>query len=319
MDKITAKVIEHNKCKGDYSNSNIKIELTGITFHYANMLRRVLKTYVPTYAFPAKNIKFTKNTSIINNDQMRERIMNMPIMYISNPEDTVKQFLQLYGGETLVENYLSMFVSYKNKTGKLAMVTTDMAKFYYLGKEIKSPYKKPFLIIKLNNNEEFECTCDARLGVNLEEEFDDPAIYDPVAACAYDQVEENKFILGFESKQQFDELEIFRRALSCLIIRLEYLNNLIKEKVVNKEDEKEGMLKIPNEDMTLGGILGYVIQMHPDVEYAGDHQPIISERILNIRYKTKTNIIDVFNDSIDTLIRSVKSIAKQLKLELIEI
>lgn len=319
MDKVTAKILEHNKCTGNYSNSNIKIELTGITFHYANMLRRVIKTYVPTYAFPAKNIKFTKNTSIVNNDQMRERLMNFPIMFVNNPEETVKQFLQLYNGETLNENYLSMFVSHKNKSGKLEMVTTDMAKFYYLGKEIPSPYKKPLLIIKVNSNEEFECTCDARLGLNLEEEFEDPAIYEPVAACAYKQEEENKFILGFESNQQFDEKDILSRALSCLIARFEYLNNLVKEKIVNKEDEKEGMLQIPNEDMTLGGILGYTLQMHSDIEFAGDHQPNISERVIHIRYKTKTNIINVFNDCIDTLIRSVKSIAKQLKLDLIEI
>lgn len=319
MNKINAEITEYNKCKGDFSNSNIKIELNGITFHYANMLRRVLKTYVPTYAFPAKLMKITKNTSIINNDQIRERLMNMPIMYVNNPESTVNQFLQLYEGKTLVENYFSMFVSYKNKTGKLANVTTDMAKFYYMGNEIKSPYKKPILIVKLNNNEEFECTCDARLGLNLEEEFDDPAIYDPVAACAYEQVEENKFILKFESKQQMDEKDIFRRGLSCLIIRLEYLNNLIKEKIVNKEDEKEGLLQIPNEDMTLGGILGYVLQMHDDIEFAGDTQPVISHRVLHIRYKTKTNIVDVFNDCIDKLISSIKSIAKQLKMDIIEL
>lgn len=319
MDKVTAKIIEQNKCIGDYSNSNIKIDITGITFHYANMLRRVVKTYVPTYAFPSKLIKVTKNTSIINNDQIRERISNMPIMYITNPEDTIKQFLQLYNGETLNENFFSMYVSYKNKTGKLAMVTTDMAKFYYLGNEIKSPYKKPFLLVKLNNNEEFECTCEARLGLNLEEEFDDPAIYDPVAACAYDQIEDKRFIFGFESKQQFNELEILKRALSCLIIRLEYLNNLVKEKIVNKEDEKEGVLQIPNEDMTLGGILGYTLQVHPDVEYAGEYQANIAQRAIQLRYKTKTNIVDVFSDCIDTLIRSIKSIAKQVNIHIIEL
>jgi DNA-directed RNA polymerase alpha subunit len=69
MNKINAEIIEYNKCTGDYSNSNIKIELNGITFHYANMLRRVLKTYVPTYAFPAKLMKITKNTSIGNNNR----------------------------------------------------------------------------------------------------------------------------------------------------------------------------------------------------------------------------------------------------------
>jgi DNA-directed RNA polymerase subunit L len=331
MNKVIVKIIDQNKCTGGYSNSNIKLELTGITFHYANMLRRVIKSYVPTYAFPRKLIKVTKNTSIINNDQILERLSNMPIMYINNSEDTVKQFLQLYNGETLKENYFTMFVSYKNKTGKIAMVTTDMAKFYYLGNEIKSPYKKPFLFVKLNNNEEFECTCEARLGLNLEEEFEDPAIYDPVAACAYGQIctecnkekcicnKEYKYVLGFESKQQLNELEILRRALSCLIIRFEYLNNLIKEKIVNKEDEKEGILQIPNEDMTLGGILGYTLQMHKDIEYAGEFQPNIAQRSLQLKYKTKTNIVDVFNDSIDILIGSIKSIAKQLKLDLIEL
>jgi DNA-directed RNA polymerase subunit L len=317
MDKVTAKIIEHNKCTGNYSNSNIKLELSGITFHYANMLRRVLKTYIPTYAFPSKLIKVTKNTSIVNNDQIRERLSNLPIMYLNNNEDSVKQFLDLYNGKIIPETFLTMYVSSKNTSGKLMMVTTDMAKFYYLGQEVKTPYKKPFLIVKLNTNEEFECTCNAQLGINTEE-FEDCAIYDPVSACAYEQVEENKFILGFESKQQFDEREILRRGLSCLIIRLEYLNNLVKEKIT-VDDEKEGMLSIPNEDMTLGGILGYIIQIHPDVIFAGDHQPIISERTIQLRYKTKTKMTDIFNDSIDKLIISLKSIAKQLKLDLIEI
>ena len=34
--------------------------------------------------------------SIINNDQIRERFSNMPIMYIKNTEDTVKEFIKLY-------------------------------------------------------------------------------------------------------------------------------------------------------------------------------------------------------------------------------
>jgi DNA-directed RNA polymerase subunit L len=214
-----------------------------------------------------------------------------------------------------------MFVSYKNKTGKIAMVTTDMAKFYYLGNEIKSPYKKPFLFVKLNNNEEFECTCEARLGLNLEEEYEDPAIYDPVAGCAYEQVEENKFILNFESKQQFDEREILRRALSCLIMRFEYLNNMVKEKLIlgDPKDLTQGILQFPNEDMTLGGILGYIIQINPNIEYAADHQPNMSKRSLQIKYKCKTTIVDIFNESIDKLVGSVKNIAKQLKLDLIEI
>lgn len=318
MDKVTAKIITQNKCTDDYSNSNIEIELTGITFHYANMLRRVLKTYIPTYAFPVDQIKITKNSSIVNNDQVRERLSNMPVMYINNNEDTVKHFLDYYNGKSEKENFFSMYVSYKNKTGKMAMVTTDMAKYYYLGKEIKSPYKKPFLFVKLNNNEEFECMCEARIGLNLEGLYNNAAIYDPVAACAYDQVEENRFILRYESKQQFDEREILRRGISCLIMRLEFLNNLVNEKI-GVDQQREGILEIPNEDMTLGGILGYILQVHQDSEFVGDHQPDISMRNLQIRYKTKSNITDIFNECVDKLIVSLKSIARQLKVDLIEI
>jgi len=315
-EKVLVKVIEENECTGGYSNSNIKLEITNITFHFANMLRRVIKTYVPTYAF--KKIKIVKNTGIINNDQLRERFMNIPVMYVKNNENTVLQFLDLYNGKTNEENHLSMYINYKNKTGKLAMVTTDMAKFYLDGVEIKSPYKKPLLLLKLNNNEEFEATCQTQLGLNLEEEYEVPAIYESVAGCAYEQVEENKFILGFESKQQFTEKEILRRAISCLLMRLEFLNNLIKEKVDDKS-EKEGILNIPNEDMTLGGILGYVLQMHPSVEFAGDHQPNISMRTLQIRYKCKKSIIEIVDECMILLSKSLKSMMKQLKLEIISL
>jgi DNA-directed RNA polymerase subunit L len=334
---VSAKIVEYNKCHDNYSNSNIKIEISGITFHYANMLRRVIKTYIPTYAFPSHKIKITKNTSIINNDQIRERFSNMPIMYIKNTEDTVNDFLKLYDTNPVslkeflhttsedekennknINNFMTMYISYKNNTGKLKMVTTDMAKFYYNGKEIKSPYKLPFLLVKLHDNEEIECTCQAELGLNLEEKFDSPAIYDPVAGCAYEQITNSKFIINYESKQQFDEIEIFRRALSCLIMRLQYLDNIVKEKV-EKDALKEGMLNITNEDMTLGGILGYLIQMHKDVEYAGDHQPNIAVREIHIRYRCKTNIVTIFSECIETLIDSINQIATQLKLKIIYI
>ncbi len=320
--EVKARILEYNKPENGYSNSNIEIEIDNTTFHFMNMLRRVLKTYIPTYAFSPDKIKITKNSSIINNDQMRERLSNLPIMYVKNNEETLNNFLKLYDGEKIESNFLTMYVQYKNKSGKLEMVTTDNAKFYYDGKEIKSPYKKPILIIKLNNNEEFECTCNAQIGLNLDDLFDSSAIYDPVAGCAYKQEEENKFILRYESKQQFDELEILKRGLTCLIMRLEYLENLVEEKIT-KENEKNGMLNIPNEDMTLGGILGYMLQMHDDIKFAGDQQTHITMRTMQIRYHVKENskkdIKEIFNEVTRKLIKDIQSIAKQLKIELYEV
>jgi DNA-directed RNA polymerase subunit L len=101
-------------------------------------------------------------------------------------------------------------------------------------------------------------------------------------------------------------------------MRLEYLNNMINEKV-ESSGEKEGILNIPNEDMTLGGILGYILQIHDKMEYAGDHQPIISSRQMQIRYKCKTNIKEIFSECVDMLIKSIKNIGKQLNVDLIEI
>ena len=72
-------------------------------------------------------------------------------------------------------------------------------------------------------------------------------------------------------------------------MRLDYLDTLIKEKV-KVTNETEGVLSIPNEDMTLGGILGYVLQIHKNVQFAADHQPEITQRELNIRYKCDKNI-----------------------------
>ena len=101
---------------GYENNVKEKIELTGITFHYANMLRRVLKSYIPTYAFPINQIKITKNSSIVDNDQVRERLANMAIMYINNNEDTVKHFLDYYDGKSEKENFFSMFMKMRNYT-----------------------------------------------------------------------------------------------------------------------------------------------------------------------------------------------------------
>jgi hypothetical protein len=58
--------------------------------------------------------------------------------------------------------------------------------------------------------------------------------------------------------------------------------------------------------------------MHESVDFAGDHQPNISMRTLQIRYKCKKSITDIFDECIDKLSKSLKSMAKQLKLELIE-
>jgi DNA-directed RNA polymerase subunit L len=87
---------------------------------------------------------------------------------------------------------------------------------------------------------------------------------------------------------------------------------------IGADQQREGILEIPNEDMTLGGILGYVLQSHKNIQFAADHQPEITQRELNIRYKCDKNITDIFSECMKVLITSIKSIAKQLKLDLIE-
>ena len=64
-----------------------------------------------------------------------------------------------------------MYVDFKNTTKDIVVVTTDNCKFYYKEGLIKSPYKNPIQVVKLQPGQEIKLSAQAELGTEEYQEF----------------------------------------------------------------------------------------------------------------------------------------------------
>ena len=67
------------------SNLDFRIKGKNIDHVIMNTIRRMVLSKVPIYAF--KNIVITENTSIFNNNYLKVRLENMPVLGINNDYD----------------------------------------------------------------------------------------------------------------------------------------------------------------------------------------------------------------------------------------
>ena len=125
-----------------------------------NTLRRICLTNIPIYIY--NKFDFVENTSIFNNNYIKLRFRNIPVLGIesSSPfyDDNKKQDEPKEDESSMINiddisletNYdvsssnlkqLTLYLDKKNETKNIITVGTDDCKFYYKEKEIKSPYK----------------------------------------------------------------------------------------------------------------------------------------------------------------------------------
>ena len=64
----------------EYSNLTLRITGKSVSEVLVNTFRRIVLSNIPTYAFAPECMIFDKNTSIFNNDQMKVRLMQLPIL-----------------------------------------------------------------------------------------------------------------------------------------------------------------------------------------------------------------------------------------------
>jgi DNA-directed RNA polymerase subunit L len=192
-----------------------------------------------------------------------------------------------------------MFVNIKNNKDDILDVTTDEAIFYYKGQQIDSPYKRPILLIRLKKGQQLKCSCIASLNIGKND-----GIYNGAMAYHYyDEKEPNNFELVINSSRQLDEIELIKRGCQCLIIKLDRLEKLILsnlEKEDNPEVLNKGLLKIQDENATLGNLLSYYLQEQKNIEFAGYQIPFLYINEILVRYRTdgkdiKTIITKTFN------------------------
>ena len=152
--KINVKKISWTK---DLTDSRLEFNIQGDNINHtiANTLRRVGTTNVPIYAFT--NVDINENTSIFNNNYLKLRLSNLPVLGITTDvdifvKDTKKEDREDDTDNTIIQDdidikpmglneenkvnvstlkQLTMYLEYHNNTDDIVTVGTDDCKFYY--------------------------------------------------------------------------------------------------------------------------------------------------------------------------------------------
>lgn len=331
-------------------NSKLILEFKGEfeTNVIINTIRRVILLEVPTYAFTQKSIEITENTSIYDNDYMRNRLSQFPV----NDQKLELLMLDEKDYETSNKN-ISIYINVINETDDIMLVTSNNFKIYEDFEEMKNKYSKecPLLVLKLKPGEKFNCVMKAVLGIGYIDN-----IFSGASNCYFNDFtteritgkkienKENKKHLIIESQGQFDEYDLVLKACKIIVMKFENLKkkleNMIKNKEINeiKEIEKNKDLNVENsltselilegEDHTIGKILSDFLKEDKKILASGVNKINRQQKNISIKiayyyidesnkqsYKTSTNFIpvDTVYKQIDKIISLYIQIEKDVK------
>jgi DNA-directed RNA polymerase subunit L len=294
-----------------------------------NTIRRVIFEKVPNYAFDPKNIKFLKNSSIYNNDLLKGRFSNLPVMGLANDDSVFNEYLEsnylwvinnernitdkektkididsIYENDTSIdtitdEKILTMLcnVKHDDKKKQFLNVTTDLCEFFINDMKIPSPYKSSLLLLKLRFGEEIEFSASSKMSIPYES-----PIYLIVENAFFVKNEDSYTFTVIPVNSSIKAKDILKRVIRIIEEMLKVVENMIES-----ASEDTGSLEINNDKFTLAGLLTYYIQDHKDVTYAGNKCEHLLGQRSYIFYKLKDGA------SIKTVINDVsKSIMKEL-------
>jgi len=328
MEKISTvnlKVLEWDK---EINNSRLEFNIKGKNLNYIvmNTLRRTILSDVPIYAFD--KITINKNTSIFNNNYMKLRIENLPVIGIENnnifyeekieeendEEDMFDENMGLVNDNIDINDeddsfnsssldQFTMYLDFKNETKSIVTIGTDDAKFYYKQKQINSPYKNNIPIIKLHPGKSINMSAVTNIGVERKE-----AKYSPVSIATYKEKSSDDFDFILESKGQIDEKRI-------LDVTINNINKMLQNfmKLVPDNKGMEGKMVIPNGDHTLGNLLADGLQRHKAVDFAGYNMPHPLGNEVEVHYKLNSgNLKKVLKDVISFYENLFDDISKKI-------
>ncbi len=324
--------IEYNLKNYDpnYGNTCMTINISGKDIDYViiNTIRRAILTYIPNYAFTEFNFK--KNTTIFNNNYLKLRINNIPVLGIENnleiyvpkkkslieetiyEEENINDDIDLnpeilnLNSSTLKQ--LTMFVDYTSTEKDVMSVTTDHAKFYYAEKKIDSPYKIPIQLVKLQPNQTITFSVITSVGIEKQN-----AIYSVVSVCYYKELSETNYDFIVESRGLINEKRIIHVALINLVDKLKNIFKPITNTIDNKK--LKGEILIMNEDDTMGNLISHGMKKHKDIKFAGYNIPHPLEEKVLIHYELKEGgkLLDVLNDVTEYYIKMFEKLLEKNK------
>ena len=323
MNKVGQIYLKKTEYDDSFLNSRLELKMSGndIDHIIVNTLRRICLTNIPIYIY--NKFDFVENTSIFNNNYIKLRFRNIPVLGIesSSPfyEDNAKQnetkedesSMLNIDDISLETNYdvsssnlkqLTLYLDKKNETKNIITVGTDDCKFYYKEKEIKSPYKTNIPLIKLQNGQTIKMTAISEIGIEK-----DDALYSPASVLYFTKNDENSYNFIIESRGQLKEDVIFKYGIDNVVNQLEELKTDIND--LNDIKKQKGTIEINNYDHTMGNLLSHGLRKHKDVEYAGYSMPHLLEDKINIKFQIKKgNIKSIIIDVIEYYIEVFKNL-----------
>ncbi len=306
--KIEIKQISWDK---NLMSSRLEFEIKGISHTIINTFRRIILSNIPIYSF--HNITISENTSVFNNNYMKLRISNMPVFGIHSdnpiytpPKKEVKEKeemndlndIDINPNDDVINSsslkLLTMYLDYYNNTDEIITVGTDDCKFYYIEKQINSPYPKNIPIIKLQPKQKFKMSAITELGI---EEIN--SIYSPVSIFSYKQITEDHFLVMIESRGQLDEKKIIQYAYDNIKMMLDNFMQLIVD--INLDDKNiSGKFQMNNADHTLGNLIAEGLQSHKHIKFGGYNCPHLLDKKIYFHYELNEK-----NNSIKDIIKEI--------------
>ena len=218
-----------------------------------NTIRRVAISNLNIFALPGDKINIPANTSILNNDQLRQRVSLLPLFKIPNIES---------------DALIQIGVNSHNETPDVISVTTNNCIVKVNNKLTQNNFPKdPILICKLKSTQKVEFIATSEYNNAFESTNSDAGNLFCASKMSYFDEDENSFKLTIETIGQLTSSEILKESCKYCKTRLnKLLSNILKEyKLDNNTIEK---LVINNENHTMGNLLANLLQKKSFITFA---------------------------------------------------
>ncbi len=318
---IKIKEVKYKKYD-DLHESSLSLEFSGsdVNTSIINSIRRVSIDDIPMYAFPSELIKIEGNTSIFNNDFMRLRLAQLPILKLDSGLDVLdrkyfNQDLQFddinyvkYEKEKLIEVYINSY----NNTPENINVTTNDINYIEDGEPVsKYSTKFPILLCQLRPNETFKAHMKAALSTGHKSN-----LFAAASNAWYDD-EDGKITFTIESQGQLTEYQILEKACKFILKKLSDFEDNFKEKLKESpkyEKNSTVIFEFQNEDHTMGEILNNTFQDQEKIIFSGLSKPSPLERVIKIKIASSAeNPLIYMLESIDYLKNVYNDILSEIK------
>jgi DNA-directed RNA polymerase subunit L len=281
-----------------------------------NTISRVAGNGLPSYAFPPQLINIEQNTTAaFDNQYMQLRLSNLPIYDVSIDSFHLHDkywknvnYADLNRDKNPLEKDIKIYLNHHNNSNQIQHVTTNDVKVYIDGEEVQMYDKNyPILIIKLRPNDSFKFNMKAVLGLG-----ELHAIWRS-AVNSYAPYNDKTYELHLHSNGQESEFVILVKSCKHILKRLDDIKAQIEKMVREREIKNDSKLALilDGEDHTMGEILNYEFQSHPNLT-SGVCKPdlLIKSVTFKLEALDSSKIIKSILECIDTLINKYKHILK---------